>query len=356
MKQKLTPHYLGIDLLRGLGALLVLLFHEAQVFPGRTIFDHGYLAVDMFFMLSGFVLAARFEHDLRTSALSPLNYIILRFRRLYPLVAVGVLLGICVAKTGVIACGPLSQEALTHLLILPSLSGGFLFALNPALWSVFAELWINLAHAIIAPLLTTRRLVLLTTLTGVGLAVGIITHGSADMGSSAGTLSLGLIRTAFGFFVGVLSWRWKTHNAARMWGHQGCAVLFIFVVIVAGLVDDSRGLVDIAAILSFAVILKLAAEAKLEGLGAMLAKYAARISFPLYAIHYPILFLARHFIDTKAPSPDPLLSYAALTLLLLLLAALIAALPRRLGLPRVRSEGSSANTKASGLMGFSPTS
>jgi peptidoglycan/LPS O-acetylase OafA/YrhL len=350
MKQTFAPHYPGLDVLRGVGALLVLLFHEAQPFTERTIFSHGYLAVDMFFMVSGFVLAARFEHALSTRTLSPSRYMIRRIRRLYPIFAVGVLLGLCVATTGLVPCGPLGQEALAHLLIIPTLSGGFLFALNPALWSVFAELWVNLIHATIAPLLTTWLLVLLVIALGSSLALGIFIQGGADVGAGASTLCLGLMRTAFGFLVGVLSWRWKTRGPEWMRTHRGFAVFFLFVVMGAGLIDDSHGIVDMTAILSFIIILKLAAGAQLEGVNAKLATYAARVSFPLYAINYPMIFLARHFIDATAPAPGPLISYAVVTVLLVLVAGLIAAFPQWFRLPNVRSERSSPNIEAAGAM------
>ena len=58
-------HYEILDGLRGVAALTVVLFHILEIFSGndhtRQIINHGYLAVDFFFVLSGFVVGHAYD-------------------------------------------------------------------------------------------------------------------------------------------------------------------------------------------------------------------------------------------------------------------------------------------------------
>src|ERR1041384_6138813 len=80
--------FLGLDGLRGVCALTVLLFHAANLFDQGPIFQHGYLAVDMFFLMSGFVIAFIHEERLR-SGMGLIAFLRIRARRLLPVFWIG---------------------------------------------------------------------------------------------------------------------------------------------------------------------------------------------------------------------------------------------------------------------------
>src|SRR4051812_33009270 len=86
-------HFIALDGLRGVAALVVIVMHRGRWwYPQGGFLGHGYLAVDFFFLLSGFVIA--FAYDSRLSAgMSAWRFMGLRLIRLYPLILLGMLLG-----------------------------------------------------------------------------------------------------------------------------------------------------------------------------------------------------------------------------------------------------------------------
>src|SRR6476620_9916226 len=88
------PHYAILDALRGVAALTVVAFHifEAHATsPSDQMINHGYLAVDFFFLLSGFVVG--YAYDDRWNKLTVGGFFCRRFERLHPLVILGMTLG-----------------------------------------------------------------------------------------------------------------------------------------------------------------------------------------------------------------------------------------------------------------------
>ena len=64
------PHYVLLDGLRGVAALLVIWYHVFEGFATSPIdqkFNHGYLAVDFFFILSGFVIGYAYDDRWKTT-------------------------------------------------------------------------------------------------------------------------------------------------------------------------------------------------------------------------------------------------------------------------------------------------
>ena len=70
--QDTTPHFVILDGLRGAAALMVVWYHVFEGFAfaegsSITTFNHGYLGVDFFFMLSGFVIAYAYNNRWKAS-------------------------------------------------------------------------------------------------------------------------------------------------------------------------------------------------------------------------------------------------------------------------------------------------
>jgi peptidoglycan/LPS O-acetylase OafA/YrhL len=88
------PHYQIVDGLRGVAAIIVVLFHLAEPLASsrlNNVVNHGYLAVDFFFLLSGFVIG--YAYDDRWDKLTIGGFLRRRFERLQPLVVLGMTLG-----------------------------------------------------------------------------------------------------------------------------------------------------------------------------------------------------------------------------------------------------------------------
>ena len=89
------PHYEILDGLRGVAAVMVVAFHLLEAHSGGNhlaqIINHGYLAVDFFFMLSGFVIG--YAYDDRWNRMSIGTFFKRRVIRLHPMVIMGSIIG-----------------------------------------------------------------------------------------------------------------------------------------------------------------------------------------------------------------------------------------------------------------------
>ena len=88
------PHYDILDGLRGIAALTVVWFHIFEAFATSHLdqrINHGYLAVDFFFILSGFVIG--YAYDDRWKKMTVTEFLKRRLIRLHPMVVIGAVIG-----------------------------------------------------------------------------------------------------------------------------------------------------------------------------------------------------------------------------------------------------------------------
>lgn len=225
-----------LDALRGIAAIGVVVFHMKQVFAPITA-PGGYLAVDLFFMMSGVVLSHAYEARFQ-AGMGTFDFMRTRLIRLYPLYLLGTLLGIVVTLASLHGRNTqnwdpssLLQAALLAFLFLPNLSArpvNQMFPLDIPCWSLFLEVLVNLLFVVFWPLLTLRRLIATCLLTGGAVGLAIVHKGSIDQGSIASSFTVGLARTVFGFSVGVLIAR---HIRRAHRGESNLRVLGIVAVV-----------------------------------------------------------------------------------------------------------------------------
>ena len=302
-------HFIALDGLRGVAALVVIVMHRGRWWnPEGGFLGHGYLAVDFFFLLSGFVIA--FAYDGRMAAgLSPLRFMGLRLIRLYPLILLGMLLGalwpaiqLMMHARGAPTPGEFAVNLARGLLLIPDDQapgrGDSIFPLNGPTWSLFFELVANLAYALAGRRLTTRVLAVIVALSGVALAY-LAFHGGIDVGGRPSTILGGIPRTAFGFFGGALLYRVLTSARQRGWSPPTLKAPFLTtaVVLLAILATPSRYAWNpwfnlFAVGVAFPLLVALAAApGPAKGHGAKLCKLAGDLSYPVYVLHYPIYVL-----------------------------------------------------------------
>ena len=218
MKEK--PHYILLDGLRGVAALMVLVFHVFDVCSSNII-PHGYLAVDLFFVLSGFVIGYAYD-DRWSQGLTAGQFFRRRLIRLHPMVLVGGLLGGLVFLMqghtqwdGTVV--PLLWSVvsiLCSMLLLPALPGspievrgfGEYFPLNGPFWSLFYEYIGNVLYVLLLRRLSNRMLSAVATLSGACVLYFCLTEGYIGLGWSAanGGWWYGLFRMLFPYSVGML--------------------------------------------------------------------------------------------------------------------------------------------------------
>jgi peptidoglycan/LPS O-acetylase OafA/YrhL len=176
----------ALDGLRGFAALAVLLLHFGNV-STPWLSPHGALAVDFFFLLSGFVIASAYEVRLQAGQISVVSFVKLRVIRLYPLIFVGALLGTAgyfrVYDRQTLAIVLLTGLALIPTPLAPASESFNAIPANPPSWSLFIELWGNVLYALVARWLTNRVLLGLIVLFGLTLAAACWEYNGINFGA-----------------------------------------------------------------------------------------------------------------------------------------------------------------------------
>lgn len=276
--------------MRGLAALMVVLYHvDPALVPG------GYLAVDFFFALSGFVIARTYDSRLK-SGLSGTEFALLRLIRLYPLFLLGLLIGL-VRCLGQMAADRPEQLTATELLVslgfgallLPSPATLVLFPLNGPGWSLFFEFWINLVYAIAMLRARTRTLALALLGAAVLLTCTATAHGSLDVGYTWATFLGGVARVCFSFTLGVLIARLHRSEVRTGWSAALPCVALV-VIMVAPIESANRAVYDlVVSLLAVPALVWSSISVNpvpaLQRLGIVIGE----LSYPLYAVHHPVL-------------------------------------------------------------------
>ncbi len=217
------PHYHILDGLRGVAALTVVCFHLFEAFATSHIdqrINHGYLAVDFFFILSGFVVG--YAYDDRWKKMGVMEFIKRRFIRLHPMVVMGALIGAAIFYTQGCSVWDVSKISVTMLIVatilnaflIPATIGGEIrgvgemYPLNGPSWSLFFEYIGNILYAIILRKLPTAMLSAVIFVAGCGLAAFAIwgPYGDICVGFSmtGDNLLGGSLRLLFSFSAGLL--------------------------------------------------------------------------------------------------------------------------------------------------------
>jgi peptidoglycan/LPS O-acetylase OafA/YrhL len=287
-----TGRDLGLDGLRGVAAILVVLLHA------RFYALHGYLAVDLFFIMSGLVIAGSYEQRLASGRLSFRAYAVQRLWRLYPMLFAGGLVGMGICLAGLSIWQPkdgsdLALAATSQFLLIPFLAASVsLFPLNNPQWSILWEIAANFVHAAILARANNAVLLAVVAASACALAWYALEFQTLGVGVAKGSAMGGLARVGFGFFAGVL-----LHRTRRCWEPWVPRVHFavpalIFALLACmppSLVPNGPlfGLYDLGVVvLVLAPLVMLAARAR-AGRG---AEALGQLSYPLYAINEPVVF------------------------------------------------------------------
>lgn len=289
--------FVTLDALRGIAALFVLLFHVGKLYPVWAP-GEAYLAVDMFFALSGFVLAR--TNDARFAAgLGWREFMRRRVIRLYPLYLAGTVFGgielaIAWHDRGASVLHVLGSLG-PNLLLLPAVTmidKPRMFVVNGAAWSLFCELWVaNLLFSLFWKRTSTRNLGLVMVASFAALIALGLHFKMLDMGSVRITAIGGIARVLFSFCTGVLMWRLYKKHGCR-YRVPSWALVLILAALLSPNIDRSlwRAVYDLLAVgLVFPAMIYLGAgayERRPE-----MGTFAGDVSYALYVTHEPLLFL-----------------------------------------------------------------
>jgi peptidoglycan/LPS O-acetylase OafA/YrhL len=284
--------FVTLDGMRGLAALAVVTHHC----PGlEDLLPVGYLAVDFFFMLSGFVIAHAYERKLR-DRMTFFQFLLIRIIRLYPLY----LLSLAIA-----VAGEISQIASDHqidvtiflinlgtaLFFLPSPTGIGPFPINGPAWSLFFELFANVMFAFAIPRASLRAVATMWIF-----CVPVFVYGVATVGMDSGwtwqSLWLGFPRAGLEFFAGVF-----LYSSWAKWNRQiALPSLVPFLGLGAILiVQPEQGFNKIFSLYAVMVLIPsiiiLAAWSKPGRHLAAIYSTLGASSYALYVLHVPLFIL-----------------------------------------------------------------
>jgi peptidoglycan/LPS O-acetylase OafA/YrhL len=220
-----TIHFRVLDSWRGIAALLVALFH-LNVFSAIYSLDfirNGYLFVDFFFVLSGFVITHSYSDRLGTFR-GIGKFAMRRLGRLWPLHAVVLLAFVIVEAAKAVSAARGASfdklpftDATSPISILTNLGFGQSFGIekqltwNPPSWSICAEFWTYLVFAaalfVASTWLRRTRFASEILVTAVLIASASILILFSRHGIDA-TFDLGLARCIYGFLIGHLTYRY----------------------------------------------------------------------------------------------------------------------------------------------------
>ena len=317
------PHYELLDGLRGVAALLVVFYHIFEGFSFAaggapiTVINHGYLAVDFFFILSGFVIGYAYDDRLgRTMSLG--NFFKRRLIRLHPMIVLGAVLGAvsyalqgCEQWDGThVAASMIMLALLCALFFIPAAPGAAydvrgnaeMFPLNGPSWSLFFEYIGNLLYALFVHRLSDRALLALVVLSGAGLAWFVlfdpVGYGMIGVGWTLDGLNFvgGLLRMLFPYTLGLLLSRHFRPVRVRgaFWTCSALLLVLFCVPFVPGRgVVTYNGLFEFGCIfIVFPLLVWLAASGQTtDRRSRAVCKFSGDISYPLYAVHYPVMYL-----------------------------------------------------------------
>jgi len=310
-------HYPILDGLRGVASVLVIMFHVLETFTGGNkfiqIINHGYLAVDFFFLLSGFVVA--YAYDDRWGKMTQWDFYKRRLVRLQPMVIMGSLIGAALFYFQAspvfpnIAGTPFWEMLLVMVIgatLLPvPLSMDIrgwqeMHPLNGPAWSLFFEYIANILYAVVVRRFSKVVLSVFVTLAACMLIQYLVTGKNGDLiggwSLNPEQLYIGFTRVLFPFFGGVLLCRIGKliHIKNAFWWSS---LLIIIMLSIPRIGDEHHvwmnGIYEsLCLIIVFPLIVSIGAGGVLHSpRSEKICTFLGEISYPLYITHYPLIYL-----------------------------------------------------------------
>ena len=316
------PHYHLLDGLRGVAALMVIWYHvfEGYAFAGGTTidtFNHGYLAVDFFFILSGFVIGYAYD-DRWGKNFTMKDFIKRRLIRLHPMVIMGAVVGAItfyiqgsVQWDGThIGISMVMLSLLCTIFFIPAMPGvgyevrgnGEMFPLNGPCWSLFFEYIGNILYALFIRRLSNKALTIVVVLLGVALAsfaiFNVSGYGNIGVGWTLDGVNFigGLLRMLFPFAMGMLLSR--NFKPMKLRGAFWICTLVMIALFAVPYLEGTESICTngiyeaFCIIIAFPILLWIGASGTTtDKKSTQICKFLGDISYPIYVIHYPFMYL-----------------------------------------------------------------
>ena len=333
------PRYEILDGLRGVASVIVVIFHIFESYsagPAYQFINHGYLAVDFFFVLSGFVIG--YAYDDRWGKMGTWGFFKRRLVRLHPMVVFGTVVGICFYYLGQCGLFPLIGNIPAWKVILAFVMGCLMIPCGPRMdirgwgefntfngpnWSLTWEYLGNILYAFIFRRLPNIILGILVAAAGfltldlcLNMNVfGLLTEArNSQMYTPIGGWSLtseqvyiGLTRLFYPFLAGLLLSRIGKRIRIQG-GFWWCSVILAVVLSIPCVGGEGSILNGIynafCIIVIFPLIVMIGAGSVINGAkGNRICDFLGQISYPLYITHYPLMYVQMCWVYSHPDAP-----------------------------------------------------
>jgi peptidoglycan/LPS O-acetylase OafA/YrhL len=296
--------YVALDGLRGIAAIFVVIYHMGAIESPSWPFSSAYLAVDLFFVLSGFVLSHAYGSRL-AEGMTFSRFMARRGARLYPAYAAGLLLGTA-------AWFMTAQKILIDRFWIAVVTGFLLiplpvrlsreppiFPLDGPAWSLFLEFVVNIAFAAFYARLDRRVLAAVILISAAVLVMLAGSFGSLNLGWDLPNFWGGFPRASFSFFAGVLLHRVRPDGLRRF----GAIILCLGIAaLILPVPAEHHAIFDLGFVLILApATVAAGAGLRLSGVAARTAEVLGEISYPLYITHVPLVIVLKSVSQDWTP-------------------------------------------------------
>ena len=340
------PRYEILDGLRGVAALMVIIFHCFETYIpvfGTQIVNHGYLAVDFFFALSGFVIG--YAYDDRWDRMTTWGFFKRRLTRLHPMVIAGTIIGAALfffagsafpdtLKT------PLWKFALClvmGLLMIPCGPGldirgwGEMNSFNGPNWSLTLEYCGNILYAFVfrhLPKIALAILCIICAFFTLDLTLGWDVFGFFPDGPqytviggwslTGQQLYVGFTRLLYPFLCGLLISRIlpglrsesnpsgsPIHLQGGFWWCSLALIVLFSIPCIGGKTGVPDGIYQAVCILLVFPLIVLAGSGSVttDKKSAAVCKWLGDLSYPLYITHYPLMYMQMSWVAEHPDAP-----------------------------------------------------
>lgn len=358
-----------LDGLRGVAALMVVVFHMSEAFSYDPVFkhlNHGYLCVDFFYVLSGFVIGFAYEGRMKSGLMSRWDFLKARFIRLQPMVLFGILLGAGLfffqecnyyAGIGNASVWYVIQNMVMSFFMIPVTpefnvrANTEMFVLNIPQWSMVFEYIANILFCLFVFKLGKKGLMVLVGLFALMIVDSALTLNlfgmlqphdypcslNAGWSLTAEQFYIGVARVGFSFFTGLLLFRliYKEGVALKKTRTPIFAICsFIIIAIVCvdqiggyehPLYDGIFNLICVFILCPYTVWFG-SRRIELSQRTKNVCDFLGRLSYPLYLAHYPLVYLFFTWMDTHHDASFSILAFTSTATFLLCVALGYAAL------------------------------
>ena len=282
----------SLNSIRGVAALMVATFHAPLLFGASETLPHAYMAVDLFFVLSGFVMLHVYEPRI-TGGLQLGRFFQLRLARLYPLLAIATLLGFAVAivklrMTHQAPSGPMLAALPLSLVLAPASSAA---SDQHAAYPFVTQSWSIVWEILLCPMLfvwarwVRRGAWAIAAAGAVALAWIAYTRGGIDGGWTTPTLWIGALRALVAFWAGVAVRQWTRGSVPRFVKYAGlaaAAAVLAYVCLVHATIWQAE---VAAATVGFPLIIAAACDVRARWLENPLGDRLGEASYSIYMLH-----------------------------------------------------------------------